>query len=83
MHNFDVTGYLYRDGSIMNVTPFGCYPLFYLHSDYSVLCYKCADKEKTDLIGADCNYEDPDLYCDECSERIESAYAEDEVNANA
>lgn len=25
------------------------------------------------------NYEDPDLYCANCDERIESAYAEDEV----
>ena len=26
----------------------------------------------------DANWENPDLYCDHCSSRIESAYAEDE-----
>lgn len=83
MCNFDVSAYIYRDGSIMNVTQYGCYPLFYLHSDYSVLCYKCANKQKQDLIDADSNWENPSLYCDECEERIESAYAENEVNTHA
>ncbi len=27
--------------------------------------------------GIDINWEDPDLYCDHCNRRIESAYAED------
>lgn len=35
------------------------------------------DNEK--LVKAEINYEDPDLYCDNCSQRIESAYAEPEV----
>jgi hypothetical protein len=31
-----------------------------------------------EVIGVDVNYENPSLYCDECSKRIESAYAEPE-----
>lgn len=77
-------------------TSLGCYPLFYIvksaeHRDQSVLCPDCAT---TDLrtaheygthrafqVTPDVNYEDPDLFCDECSERIESAYAESEICA--
>ena len=29
------------------------------------------------VIGIDINYENNDLYCDHCSQQIESAYAED------
>jgi len=29
-------------------------------------------------LGADINWENPFLYCDNCGERIESAYAEEE-----
>lgn len=31
------------------------------------------------IYGFDVNWENPDLYCDHTNERIESAYAEDEV----
>ena len=31
------------------------------------------------VIGANVNWEDPALYCDHSGERIESAYAEDQV----
>lgn len=33
------------------------------------------------VVGADINWEDPALYCDDTHERIESAYAEDKVEA--
>lgn len=69
-------------------TSVGCYPLFYFTKDNGVLCPKCANKnlrltlDKSDpqwfITAADINYEDADLYCDNCSERIESAYAEEE-----
>jgi hypothetical protein len=29
------------------------------------------------IVGSEINYEDPDLFCDHCNKRIESAYAED------
>jgi hypothetical protein len=63
----------------------GGYPIFYLDSQNSVLCVTCARKSDEDAeeipefkpIVADVNYEDPALYCEDCSGRIESAYAED------
>lgn len=53
--------------------------MFYLSKQNQVLCPKCAnDNGTSDPVEAHgVNWEDPDLYCDDCSERIESAYAED------
>lgn len=64
----------------------GGYPIFYLDSENSVLCARCAqvsDEDAEELpafkpVAADVNYEDPELYCAQCSQRIESAYAEDQ-----
>ena len=67
----------------------GGYPLFYLAGSDDVCCAACANDPDTglsafgiefrDLIHAyGVNWEDPDLFC-ECGERIESAYAEDDV----
>jgi hypothetical protein len=66
----------------------GGYPLFYITKDCSVICPDCANcqecKECEDwesdriIVGQDANWENPDMYCDHCSTRIESAYAEDE-----
>lgn len=69
----------------------GGYPIYYVTSDGGVLCPPCVTKEYERiressldnardgwaLDGRGVNYEDPDLYCDHCSQRIESAYAED------
>ena len=68
----------------------GGYPLFGVFHDGSVCCHKCASAERKligtttgddgwGLIALEINYEDPDLYCDNCSSRIESAYAEPEA----
>lgn len=47
-----------------------------------VCCAECAAKrEDRILIASDVNWEDASLYCDVCSERIESAYADDEAEA--
>ena len=69
----------------------GCYPVFMIAKDGVCLCYKCA-KDNAKLIiestrnesasdwcyiASDINWEDPELYCDNCSNRIESAYCED------
>ena len=53
----------------------GGYPVFYLTRD-SVLCPTCANETPEDVISGDANWEDSSLYCDECSQRIESAYAD-------
>ena len=65
----------------------GGYPLFAATHDGAALCHKCCATERrtigfttgTDgwaVVGLDINWEDPELYCDHCSARIESAYAE-------
>jgi hypothetical protein len=69
----------------------GGYPLFLVTSDGAALCCDCARKEYKqiarairhslhdgwEVTGEAINWEDPDLFCDHCSKRIESAYAED------
>ena len=66
----------------------GGYPLFYLMADGGTLCPKCQnDARETDeecpdddqwrAVAVDVNWEDSDLYCDHCGDRIESAYAEE------
>lgn len=59
-------------------TSHGSYPYFYVTNDNKAHCYKCATKSDRPEV----NYESTDLYCDECDERIESAYAEDEAKKN-
>jgi hypothetical protein len=65
----------FRDGETME--------LDYNEHDRSenVTCAKCAGnaaEEALILIASDVNYEDASLYCDVCSERIESAYTIDQ-----
>lgn len=69
----------------------GGYPLYYVTMDGAALCPNCMTKERVSIIrstvenardgwnvsGQDVNWEDSNLYCDHCSKRIESAYAED------
>ena len=58
----------------------GGYPMFYVNNHNDVLCPDCANKTDEfdeELVNYDANWEDPSLYCDHCSKRIESAYAED------
>ena len=57
----------------------GGYPMYYLDAENNVLCVKCAndnDDYNAAITGADVNWEDANLHCDHCSERIESAYAD-------
>jgi len=64
----------------------GGYPLFYITKDYGILCPKCCNKNKELLndeydkqwfvIGYEVNWEDDNIYCDHCYEKIESAYGE-------
>jgi hypothetical protein len=74
----------------------GGYPKYFVTSDGAALCFPCAKKEGAlitsalrdndtrsgwHVAGVDVNWEDSALFCDHCSKRIESAYAEDEAKA--
>jgi len=64
----------------------GGYPIYHLTHDGGVLCPGCANKygHSNDpdpswrITDSDINWEDKNLLCDNCGERIESAYAEEE-----
>ena len=66
----------------------GGYPLFYITKDYGILCPKCCNKNKELLndeydpqwfvIDYEVNWEDGELYCDHCNEKIESTYGEED-----
>lgn len=71
------------DGKLYKFTQLGGSPILYLDEHDNVLCAECATENMNGEDGpvvAEVNWEDPDLFCDECSERIESAYAEDEAS---
>lgn len=74
---------LYRDenGLLPSYAWPGGYPLFYLDKEGNVLCPSCANREidqAQEVIAQDVNWEDPSLFCDDCSTRIQSAYSDDE-----
>ena len=65
----------------------GGYPRFAITTDGAALCKRCAATERESIgtttgadgwcvSGLDVNWEDTQLYCDHCSELIESAYGE-------
>lgn len=71
----------------------GGYPYFYIINGKDVYCHECAVAEDTynqlvtdedapgnEVTAADINWEDDSLYCENCGDRIESAYAEPEDN---
>lgn len=74
----------------------GGYPLFFITSDSACLCHGCGKKNRGSIVDAieeglndgwrvvaqDVNWEDPELICDGCSDRIQSAYAEDEADGD-
>ena len=55
------------------------YPLWYMIDDYKCQCNECATVSKSEGQSAEeqVNWDDSNLWCDECSEKIESAYADD------
>ena len=72
----------------------GGYPMYLVMMDGESLCMDCAKTEYRQIaranrygdrydgwatVGADVNWEDPELYCAHCGKRIESAYAEDDA----
>jgi hypothetical protein len=65
----------------------GGYPLFAITHDGAALCHHCCKTERETIgtttgrdgwgvVALEANWEDPDLYCGHCGDRIESAYAE-------
>lgn len=65
----------------------GGYPIYYLMQDGETMCPKCANENRHldegaqdhsgwHVVGQDINWEDPEMFCCHCNERIESAYAE-------
>ena len=68
----------------------GGYPLFAVTTDGGCLCHKCVkdnyriirESQRDDsrdgwqVDAVTINYEDPDLYCDNCNETIEAAYSD-------
>ena len=55
------------------------YPLWYVIDDHKCQCNECAavSKEEGSTVSKQVNWDDTNLWCDECSERIESAYGEE------
>ena len=60
--------------------------MFYICQDGGILCPDCAnanaalsgdrDDPQWNVVGYDINYEDEDLFCDNCNEPIPAAYAD-------
>lgn len=77
---------VHRDDLVKSpYTSFGCYPRYAVTDDGGALCHKCCQTESRSIgstyggdgwavIGIEINWEDTELHCDHCGERIESAY---------
>lgn len=76
--NESIEAYRMADGSLPAYSWPGMYPMYYATRDGLVVCAKCANRDDSDLVGADANWENAHLYCDDCGTRIESAYAEED-----
>jgi len=69
-----------NNGELPHVAWPGLYPMFYIDDQGNTLCPKCANKHDEysgTIIEYTINWEDENLYCDDCSEKIESAYGEE------
>lgn len=86
---------LIRDLRSGPFTSVGCYPTYFITSDGEALSHKAVreniwqvardtrdeDRSGWAIIGLDINWEDPEMFCAHTGDRIESAYAEDEVQS--
>ena len=75
----------------------GGYPIYYVCADNGVLCPQCANTEPSvreadkhpdypdydqwRIVAGEVNWEDSNLTCDNCNQRIESAYSDHESGA--
>ena len=68
------------DGKLPSYAFPGGYPIFYLDQDDSCLCSECAQKDKDDsyyvIKEYEINEENEELFCDECSKHIDSAWGD-------
>jgi hypothetical protein len=77
---------------VAKYTSIGTCPICYITANESVLCATCVqdnqeaccNRERLDwfVVKHAPNWEDPELVCSQCAERIESAYAENAVSYN-
>ena len=75
-----------KTGKFPAYTDLGLYPIYYIMSDYKPLCAKCANSDApvhTDppsddwrIIDSSVNFEDTELYCVHCGDKIEAAYVD-------
>jgi len=56
------------------------YPYYYIVNSWECQCADCATKSLKDgeKVESHVNWENPELYCEKCSTRIESAYADED-----
>jgi hypothetical protein len=87
--------HLIRDLRMGKFTPIGSYPLFFLMATGETLCPNCVkvevlrigratrdrDGQMYRVVGCDINWEDMNMECAECCDKIECAYPSDEVEA--
>lgn len=82
--NEKIKPYVQEDGRLAKYAWPGGYPMFYITKRGNGLCPNCASEELEDEadppVGGEVNWENEDLYCEGCSGRIESAYAEESFN---
>ena len=60
-----------------NEPNFHGYPVFYIKDGHTPLCNECATEEweaESGPLECTVNWENTSLYCDTCSEQLESAY---------
>lgn len=69
------------NGRYRSHTIVGCYPIVYFTEESQPLCADCVTDDDHDVTCLDVNYENINLYCYDCNERIESAYCEDDYEA--
>lgn len=68
------------DGTLPHHAWPGLYPLYYFDKQGNVLCPICANRgvdQAQEVIEAAINEENENLYCDDCGNKIESAYEEE------
>lgn len=73
---------LYRDenGNLPSWAWPGGYPIYYVDKEGSCICPKCANREvdaSQEVVDSDINWEDEALHCDDCGDKIQSAYGEE------
>lgn len=78
-----------HSGKVSKFSIVGSYPIMHVTTRNRALCVDCVQRSITDhddvmqrgesIAAHDMNYSNPSLDCDNCDERIESAYAEDKV----